>query len=251
MGGVFAVLQCVIRTGQRGFKMAKNRIDPVKLRQVSRLEHTKDHWIVDAASGGHRAKATQSLADDRTVGRQRCLRPLAIGVGGETTHHAKLHKSGPISFSQRNGRCERHFIHRSATSLDAHALATKVGVVDLDDALEPMTGVARGHGEVDLVVQQPSGRLARTELAFERQRIQASPHLTDQLDGQETGGLSQLGVLPSSCLRSAMLDGCSHCTGTGAERLDRLRIEDYYRSVGNESRQANERPSTHQRNVPR
>ncbi len=210
MGGVFAVLQCVISPGQRGFQIAKNRIDPVKLRQVSWLAHTNDHWIVDAASGGHSSKATQSIADDRTVGRQRCLRPLANGVGSETTHHAELQKSGPTSVIQRNGRYERHFILRSTTSLAARALATKVGVVNLDGALEPMAGVARGHGAIDLVVQQPSGRVAHTELAFERQRRQASLRLTDQIDGQEPGGQWQLGVLHQAacgqrCLMSAAI----------------------------------------------
>ena len=195
MGGVFAVLQCVISPGQRGFQISKNRIDPVKLRQVSRLARTNDHWIVDAASGGHGGKATQSIADDRAVGRQGCFRPLANGVGGEATHHAELQKSGSTSVIQRNGRYERHLVLRSTTRLAACALATKVGVVDLDGALEPMAGVARGHGAVDLVVQQPSGRVAHTELAFERQRRQTSLRLTDQINGQEPGGQWQLGVL--------------------------------------------------------
>ena len=195
MGGVFAVLQCVISPGQCGFQISKNRIDPVKLRQVSRLARTNDHWIVDAASGGHGGKATQSIADDRATGRQGCFRPLADGVSGETTHHAELQKSGSTSVIQRNGRYKRHFILRTTAHFSARTLATKVGIVNLDRTLEPMAGVARGHGAVDLVVQQPSGRVAHTELAFERQRRQASLGLTDQINGQKPGGQWQLGVL--------------------------------------------------------
>ena len=195
MGVIFAVRQCVISPVQRGFQIAKNRIDPVKLRHVSRLARTNDHWIADAASGGRGGKATQSIADDRAVGRQGCFRPLANGLSSETTHHAELQKSGAASGIQRNGRCERHIVLRSTTCLTAPALATKVGVVDLDGALKPMAGIAPGHGAVDLVVQQPSGRVAHTNLAFERQRNQASLGLTDQINGQEPDGQWQLGVL--------------------------------------------------------
>ena len=181
MGDVFAELQCMISPGQSGFQIAQNSIDPVKLRHVLRLARTNDHWIVDAASGGHSGKATQSIADDRAAGRQGCLRPLADGVSRETTHHAELQKSGPTSVIQRNGRYKRHFILRTTAHFSARTLATKVGIVNLDRTLVPMAGIARGHGAVDLVLQQPSGRVVHTELAFERQRRQTSLGLTDQI----------------------------------------------------------------------
>ena len=50
---------------------------------------------------------------------------------------------------------------------------------------------------------------------------------------------------------SAMFDACSHCTETGTERRDRQHNARRFRSAGNESRQANEHPSTPQRNAPR
>lgn len=72
--------------------------------------------------------------------------------------------------------------------LSDHLFLGRCTPSDVDDQ-------SRGHGQVDLSVQQPGGGVAQTDSALKRQRQQASFGLADQTDGQEPGRQRQLGVL--------------------------------------------------------
>lgn len=195
VGGVLAVFERVVSAGQRGLEVTQHSVHPQELRQISRLAVPDDHRLVGASCGGDGGETTQTVADDCAAWGQGRLGPLANGIGGESADQVELQESWPVLVVQRQGGHERDLVLRTSARFTAHALATEVGVVNLNDALESVDALARGHGAVDLVVQQPGGGVAHAELALHRQRRQTRLGLADQVDGQEPRGQRQLGVL--------------------------------------------------------
>ena len=194
VGSVLAVLQRVVSAGQRGLEVAQHCVDPEELRHISRLAVTDDHRLVGAACCGDGCETTQTVADDCAAWGQGRLGPLGNGIGREAANQVEFQESGPVLVVQRHGGHERDLVLRTPARLTAGTLATEVGVVDLNDALELVDVLARGHRAVDLVVQQPGSRVAHAKLALHRQRRQTRLGLADQVDGQEPGGQRQLGV---------------------------------------------------------
>lgn len=206
VGGVLAVLQRVVGPSQRRLEVAQHGVDPQELRQISRLAVTDHYGLVGAACIGDGREATKAVADDRAAWRETRLGPLADGIGREAADHAEFQELGPVLFVEGHRGHERHLVLRAAPGLAARALATEVGIIDLHGAFEPVAALACGHGTVDLVVQQPGGRVAHTDLALHRQRRQTRLGLADEIDGQEPCGQRQLGVLhqAAGCQRGLM-----------------------------------------------
>ncbi len=194
VNGVLSVFERVVGASQRGLEVAQHGVHPKELRQISRLAVTDDDRLMSAVCGGDGCEATQTVADDCAAWGQRGFGPLADGLGREAADQVEFQESGPVLVVQRHGGHERHLVLRTPARLTAGTLATEVGVVNLHDTLKLADVLARRHGAVDLVVQQPGGRVAHAKLALHSQRGQAGLGLADQVDRQEPGGQRQLGV---------------------------------------------------------
>jgi hypothetical protein len=81
-------------------------------------------------------------------------------------------------------------------ALAARALATQVGVIDLDPAFQlGLVSLAFGHRPHRLVLDQPGRGLLHPEPAAELDRADPALALGQVVDGQKPGGQRQLGVL--------------------------------------------------------
>ena len=192
--GVLAVLQGVVRPGQGSLEVAQHGVDPLEAGQVTRLEAADDHRKVKAAGVGHRTEAAQPIAVHTGAGQQIGLGPLADRFRSEASDHIELDVHRMPVIIDRDSSDKGSLVLRAATDLPACALATEVGVIELHGAAELMGGILRGHGAVDLLMQQPSSGIAHAKLAHERQGRQTGLGLTDEVYGQEPGRQWQLGV---------------------------------------------------------
>ena len=205
VGGVLAVVQRVVRAGQRGLEIAQHGVDPLEFGQVPGQQVAHDHGHVDAAGVCHSHEAAQAVAAHAGARLQIGLGPLADGLGREATDHAELQIQRVPLVVERDGGDERHLVLRAAPGLATSALATEVGIVELDGPAQAVGVLALGHGAVDLLVQQPGRGVAHPELALERQGRQPGLGLADQIDRQEPGRKRQLGVLHQAARRQRCL----------------------------------------------
>lgn len=213
--GVLAVVERMERPGQRGLEIAEHGVDPFEFGQVARLESPDNPGHVNTPGIGHGGKAAQAIAEHQRLRRQVGLRPSADGVEREAADQTELEMDRLAALIERDGGHKGHLVLGATPGLAASALATEVGVIELHGATELLATVMRGHGAVDLVVQQPSGGVAHAELALERQRRQPGLGLADEVDGKKPGRQRQLGVLHQAAGRQRGLMP----TGVALEQL--------------------------------
>jgi hypothetical protein len=193
--GVLGPGQRVEGAVQRGLEFAQACVEPLELRQVTRLAIADHDGRVRAAGGLYRREAAQAVAEDRRSWRQVSHGPALDCLVGEATDAVEFDELRPPLVVERHGSYKRRLVLRTAPGLAARVLATQVGVIELDRARQPVLALAQRHGVVDLVLQRPSGGVAHAELALERQGRQPRLGLAEQVDHQEPCAQRQLGVL--------------------------------------------------------
>ena len=192
--GVLAVVQGMKCSGQRGLEIAKHGVDPLEAGQVARLEAADHHRKVKATGIGHRTEAGQTIAVHAGARCQIGLGPLADRFGCEPSDHIELDENRMPVIIDRDRRDKGNLVLGAATDFAACTLASEVSVIKLHRAAELVGGVLRGHGPVDLLMQQPGRGVTHTKLTLERQGRQPCLSLTDEVDGQEPGRQGQFGV---------------------------------------------------------
>ena len=203
--GILAVLQGVEGAGQAGLEVAEHGVDPLELRQVTRLERADHHRHVHTAGIGDCGEAAQTVAENRGLRRQACLGPLTDRFAREAADQVELQVSRVASVIDGDSGHERHLVLGAPSGFAAGALAAEVGIVKLHDAAELMGVVLRGHGAIDLLMQEPGGVVALTQLALQGQRRQPGLGLADEVDREEPGAQRQLGVLHQAARRQRSL----------------------------------------------
>jgi len=76
VGAVFAELQCVERSGERGLQVAEHRIYPLEVRQIARLAGADDRWHVHTSAA--RFGRQRSLGTGGTGNRQASAQAAAL-----------------------------------------------------------------------------------------------------------------------------------------------------------------------------
>ena len=148
------------------------------------------------------AQLAARLPEPVVIGK--CLQPAASTAGQEVPLGDLLHlllaealddrESQPPRLPVGRGldrRDEGLLAGRPAPTLAARALATKVGVIDLDSAFElRLCRLARGHRPHQLVLYQPSRGLLDAQPATELDRADPALALRQVVDGanQVTSG---------------------------------------------------------------
>ncbi len=131
---------------------------------------------------------------DDGLGHQAGLDPLGNGVRREAADNVELEPNRLTGIVHRNRRHEGNFVLRTSPGLAFRALLTEVGVIQLQRTAEQPSGLLPRHGAIDLVVQQPDGRIAHAQISLECHGRDAGFVLTDEVDGQEPGRQRQLEV---------------------------------------------------------
>lgn len=127
------------------------------------------------------------------------LRDGWVNSAGPTTEQVEPEMFGTAPLIQGHSGHKRHLVFGGPVTLGTGALATKVGVIHLNDATESVDGVRLGHGLADLVVHQPSTEVAHPELALERQGLQANLGIVSTVDG-----IGTMMYIPSGMWKSAV-----------------------------------------------
>ena len=201
VGGVLAVLQRMKRSGQSCLQVAKNRIDPLELGQITGLEVAHNDWHVSAPGRRYPSEAAQPITGHDRAWLQVGDGPFLDRLCREAADQVELQMHGVSLSVDRNGCHERDLVLGATARFAAGALATEVGVIDLDQAAQPMGAFLSGHRAVDLLVQQPRGRVAHAQLTLERQRRQPRLGLADEVAGEEPCRQWQLRVLHQAARR--------------------------------------------------
>ena len=192
--GVLAVLQRLEGARHNGLEVAQHGIDPLHLRQVTRLECAHYPGQVNASGFGDRGKAPQAVTGDGGLGPQAGLGPFGDGLRGEAADDVELQSDWLADAVHRDGRHEGHLVLRAASRFAPRALSSEVSVIELHGATQQTGRLLARHGVVDLVMQEPGRGVAHAQVTLERQGRDAGFGLTDEVDGQEPGGQRQLGV---------------------------------------------------------
>jgi hypothetical protein len=202
------VLVCVLEglagSGDHRPEVAQHSVGPLELRLVPGLAMAHDLHGVDASGIGHRGKAPQCVAEDKSAREQ-----AGHCIAGEARHLRGLDVERVAFFVERNRRDEGNLVLRAAAVLATGLVAALVRVIDLHSARRAVLSLARSHRLRQLVVHQPGCRAVHTEVAFEFQGIPPCLGLADEMDRVEPHLQRRLGA--------AKQRACSHrgLVGTG------------------------------------
>jgi len=166
MVGVLAVSEGFVRAREHRFEIAQDGVDPLELRQITRLALADDFDAVRAAALGHRPETCQTVAEYSGTRSQIGSRPLRDRVVGEAWNLRDLYIQRVALVVERDGVGDGNLVLRSAAGFAAGALATEIGVVDLHRANQAVRRLAVGHRLHDFVVHQPGCRVAHADPAL-------------------------------------------------------------------------------------
>jgi hypothetical protein len=193
--GVLGVAEGLVGARQHGLEVAQDGVDPLELRQVPGLTLT-DHFSAVGATGvGDGGEAGQTVAEDRAARLQVGLRPGRDRFVGKRRHRAELHMQRVACFVEGDGCNQGHLVLRASARLAAGALAAQVGIIDLHRTRQAALRLPAGHRRHDLVMHQPSRRVAHADVALEFERRQPGLGLADQVDPEEPTRQRQLRVV--------------------------------------------------------
>ena len=122
-------------------------------------------------------------------------RPVGNGLEGEAGHRSHFYVLRMPLSGQRHGRDKGHLVFRAAPGFAARELPTQVGIIDLNLTFERIGAVALAHRLHQLVLDEPGGRIADTDLAFQGQGGQSRLGLADQIDREKPNRQRQMSAL--------------------------------------------------------
>ena len=184
---ILGELERMERPTKRRLEVAEYGIDPGELGKITRLALADNDGAVRAADCRYCSETCQPVARDRRARNEVRRRPRADRKGGEPGDLGELDMPRVPQLIERYRGNERDFVLRAATDLATAALAPEIGIVELDRAVKSMLRLFKRHGVHDLVVHQPSCRIAHAKMTLERQGRQASLGLADQVHRKEPG----------------------------------------------------------------
>lgn len=221
--GVLTEVECMIASGQAGLEIAQDGVDPLELRQVFRLSSGDDGWLMDAPGFGDGAEAGETIGRHGAARGQMRLGPNRDGLEGEAGYRRERDAQGMPVVGERERGDERDLVLGSTTGLAAAALASKVGIIDLDLPFENIALFALGHGVHQLVLNQPRRRVTDAQLPLEGERGQPGLRLADQVDGQKPDRQAELcalkdrtgnqrGLMPAGVALEQLAAACTYHT---------------------------------------
>src|SRR6185295_4992712 len=162
----------------------------------------------------------KAIGDDEGAGRDDALgqRLDALSLEASDATHLEACRSLTVRRLKRHDDCP--LARAAAARLAAGALATEIGVVHLDAALERGPVIVEAHNLCELGLDLPCGRLRGAETATELDRGDALLSLRDQVHGTEPHCQGQLGGMKNGAgdLR------CLFAAGVALEQLARRAV---------------------------
>jgi hypothetical protein len=178
---------------EAGLEIAQNGVDPAKHRQILGFACPDDGRLVGAADVGDAGEAGQAIGDDGAGRGEVRTRPRGDGGSGEAGHRGELGAHRMTLVVERDRADEGHLVLRAPALSAADELTAMVGVVDLHGPAQHRGGLALDHRLHQLVVDQPSGRIADPEVALQRQGREPGHGFGDEIDRRELHDQSQFG----------------------------------------------------------
>lgn len=184
----------VVGAGERRFDVAERRVDPVERRPLRRLfPAAGGHREVIAARLRHDLPTRQAVADDIGAGSEARLGELgdlglAKALDDLQPQAFRLAIEGGLDHGNK-----RRLRGSTAATFAARANAAEIGVVELDPAAHlRLAGIALFHCNHQLLLHQPSCRLAHTQSSRQLDRTDPSLGLRHLVDRPKPRGQRQL-----------------------------------------------------------
>ena len=200
----------MIGTMQAVFDVAEDGVEPLELGDFHAAEAaTGDDGLVLEAGTGDGREAREPIGQHDGVG-------VEVTLG--EAFDLRLPKPGDLAEAQSDrvalrvagqGGDERHLVGRAAPRLGPVALATPIGVIDLDDTAKGCLIVMLFHHLQELVLDAPRGQRGDAQMTLELQRRDPVLLLRQQEHRQEPGREWQLGGLKDGSGRQRRFDGDS------------------------------------------
>ena len=185
----------MVSAAEAGLEIAEDGVDPVEHRQVLGFARTDDGRLVGTAAIGDAGEAGQAVGDDGAGRGEVRTRPVGDGGAGEAGQSGELRAQRMALVVERDRADEGHLVLRTAPDRAAGQFAAEIGVVDLHGPAQHRGGLALEHRLHQRVMDQPGGRIADPEIAFQGQGRESGLGLADEINRQEPHGQSQLGGL--------------------------------------------------------
>jgi len=155
----------MISTLERILDIPENRVHPLEGGMFDGLFSATDHMrFMDASRVLHRVETRQPVGNNRGSGLEASDAPVFNFFQSEAFDLRKLDSLRLFIFVGFDGRDERRFPSRTATSLTAHAFSSDIGIVDLYSAPELFRHPALKHDLHEFVFDSPAGIAGNADL---------------------------------------------------------------------------------------
>ena len=186
----------MVGAAQGALDVAENRVHPTKLGTLDRgFPAAGHHRLMHAACRGHAIEAGQPIGEHLRARTQVLLRPSGDFSETEALDHSELHAQRMSLLIGLDRGHERGLARRAPSALAAAALASEVGIVELDEPAEQMLAVALHHHLHQLVAHAPRRVVGDAELAVQLHRRCTFLVLSHEVDALEPHRQGQLGGL--------------------------------------------------------
>ena len=155
----------MVRPTEAGLQIAQNGVDPTEFRHIFRLAGADDDGLVRTPGIRDSSKTGQAIGGYLAPRRQGGSGPVGNGLAGKTGHRCHFGVERMTFGVQGDRRDKGHFILRAPSGFAAREFAAPIDIVHLDLAHERRGALAFGHGLHQLVLDQPGGGVADTQLA--------------------------------------------------------------------------------------
>ena len=191
--GILGEIERMVGTGERRLQITQEGIDCAKLLQLHTGHAAAGNGtLVRGAGLGYGSEAPQPIGNNIRRRAQRFLRPLRNRVLGKF-QLGQANEQWVTGFRRLHRSKERHLVLRASTALAAGQFSTQVRVVDFNATTELARFFPHRHDLHQLVLHQPSGLVAHSQVALEFQRRDAVLRLTQQVHPQKPARQWQLG----------------------------------------------------------
>src|ERR1017187_1041395 len=175
----------MVTAGQTSLEITEYGIDPLEFGHVLRLAPGDHRRPVRTIRCDHSTETGQAIGQDSASGSELVFGPFSDRLESKAWHGGELGAQRMSVIGERDGGDEWHLVLRTASNLTAATLTTKVSIVDLNLTIKDITRFSRHHCLHQLMVNEPCGRVAHSQMPHQCQRGQACLGLADQVDRQE------------------------------------------------------------------
>lgn len=127
-----AKVEGMVGARQAGLEIAEDGVDTLELGNLLGFASGHDRRMMTAAGFSDRAKAGQSVREDRTGWGKVVFRPHRNRLEGEAGHGRQFDAQRASILAERDGGDKRYLVLRATADLASATFAAEIGIIDLN-----------------------------------------------------------------------------------------------------------------------